>query len=270
MICNTCKKEISEEYQLCKQIGSGSYSDIYLICNTESPKYIGKKLFNNKDSEFINCKNINNIKNVNFSKYIKTIGQIIIYQYIKGNNLEYLFYSMDFEYFNKIIKSVIKQLLELENQGYYYLDINKNNIIIKNDIPYLIDYGTLTHISKFNAANEKYFGSYGYVPPEFFLHKQIVPNKFDIFSIGIILFEKIYNFSPYSIGNYYHLKCFFWCKKQENHNINDCLIDFMNSQKNKKIGDGYKYFILKCLERDPTNRMNLTTANGLFQILIDR
>ena len=44
----------------------------------------------------------------------------------------------------------------------------------------------------------------------------------------------------------------------------------MNSQKNKKIGDGYKYFILKCLERDPTNRMNLTTANGLFQILIDR
>ena len=77
------------------------------------------------------------------------------------------------------------------------MDINKNNIIIKNDIPYLIDYGTLTHISKFNAANEKYFGSYGYVPPEFFLHKQIVPNKFDIFSIGIILFEKIYNFSPY-------------------------------------------------------------------------
>lgn len=268
MICKNCNKEILEEYQLCKQIGYGSYSDIYLICDINSPKYIGKKLFNEEDSEFKNCKKVNSIKNVNFVKYIKTKGKTIIYEYIEGDNLECLFYNSTLDYFNKIIKKVIQQLLNLENQGYYYLDVNKNNIIIKNDEPYLIDYGTLTHLSDFDTSNNKYFGSYGYVPPEFYLDKRMVLDKFDIFSIGIILFENLYNFSPYSMGNYYDLKCFFWCGKKEDHDINDCLIEFMNNQ-NKKISDGYKYFILKCLERDPNKRMNLSFANGLLEKLIN-
>ncbi len=267
MICQNCKKEILEEYQLCQMIGSGSYSDIYLICNNQSPKYIAKKLLMKDDSEFRKCKVINNIENVNFSKYITTIENKIIYEYIDGYNLQYYFYNNDLKYFTKIILNVINQLLELKRQGYYYLDINKNNIIIKNNIPYLIDYGTLTHISSFKVKNEMMVGSYGFVPPEYFINKEIVPDKFDIFSIGLLLFERIYNFSPYSLGNYYHLDCLFWCKEKEKHSRNNCLLKFMEEQ-NKEINDGYKYLIMKCLEYDSKNRISLSTASGIMKILI--
>ena len=266
MNCQNCKNEILEEYQICKKIGSGSYSDIYLICDVESPKYIGKKLLNSSDSEFEKCKIINSITNVNFAKYVKTINDTIIYQYIDGDSLESSIYYYNLTQFTIIIKNIINQLLELENQGYYYLDINKNNIIIKNNTPYLIDYGTLTHISKFKNLKNKYFGSYGYVPPEYFISRDIIPDKFDIFSIGIILFEYFYNFSPFSIGNYYHLECFFWCKKKENHNRNNCIVDFMNKQP-KQINEGYKYLILKCLEFESNKRISLTTTKGLLEIL---
>ena len=40
MNCKICGKEINEEFQKCNNIGYGSYSTIYLVCNANKPKYV--------------------------------------------------------------------------------------------------------------------------------------------------------------------------------------------------------------------------------------
>ena len=277
MKCKVCQKDITEEYQLCKIIGTGSYSQIYLVCNSIEPVFIAKKLYDNNDTEVINCKKVNKINGVNFSSFINLIYDendnrpILIYDYIKGEIIENYFYKNNSnKEFMKIIYNVVKQLSKLESHDMYHLDINKNNIIIKDNKPYIIDYGTLSsskdfEIVKANKPNKKrYFGSYGYVPPEFILDNYIVPSKFDVFSIGILLFEKFYNFNPLSLNKYYHLDCWFWCKNKT-HDREKCLLEFMNKY-NDKANDAFKYIMLKCLEFDPEKRASLEKLENLIEI----
>lgn len=272
MKCKICQKDITEEYQLCKMIGSGSYSQIYLVCNNIEPIYVAKKLYDNNDTEVLTCKKINNIEQVNFSNFINLrYGEtdnrpILIYDYIKGDVLQNYFYANSTnEEFLKIIFSVVGQLCRLECQDLYHLDINKNNIIIKDNKPYIIDYGTLSSSNDFHKKEEKkYYGSYGYVPPEFLLDNYIVPSKFDVFSIGILLFEKCYNFNPLSLTKYYHLDCWFWCKN-ETHDRETCLLEFMNKY-DDKANDALKYIMLKCLEFDPEKRASLEKLESLIHI----
>ena len=279
MKCKNCQKEINEDYQLCKLIDYGSYSHIYSLCNFEDKRYIAKKLYED-DIELQTCKKINKIKNVNFVKYITTKTdkkdnrKIIIYEYIQGENLQDIIYNrVDNIKFIRIIRNLVKQLVELETQYYYYLDINKSNIIINDEKVTLIDYGTLSTIDNFIKKEDKivgshreYFGTYGYVPPEFIINKNICPSKFDVFSIGIILFENFYGFNPLSITNYYFLDCWHWCDKDCSHNRDECLIKFMNNYK-RKLDDSYKYIILKCLEFNPDKRISLDKLHDLLNLI---
>ena len=88
--------------------------------------------------------------------------------------------------------------------------------------------------------------------------------SFDVFSIGIILFEKFYNFNPLGIKNYYHLDCWFWCTNKKNSKCREsCLIKFLKENKNI-VDDYYKYIIIKCLQFDPDKRINIKILNQLF------
>ena len=276
MKCKNCQKEINEEFQLCKFINSGSYSQIYSLCNFEDKKYIAKKLYDD-DPELQVCDKLKNIKNVNLAKYITTKidksdnRKIIIYEYIHGNSLQDTIYQkIDKNKFIRIIRNLVKQLLELENQNYYFLDINKSNVIVNDEKVSLIDYGTLSSVDKFIkkgdkvvATHREYFGTYGFVPPEFIVDKNICPSKFDVFSIGIILFEYFYNFNPLSMTNYYFSECWYWCNKDCLHNREKCLVKFMDKYR-IQIDDSCKYIILKCLEFDINKRISLDKLHDLL------
>jgi len=274
MSCKICQEEIKEKYQLCKLLNEGSNSEVYLVCDSEKPKYVAKKFRDKNDIELETCQRINQIKNVNFAKYIDTMYSfepIVIYEYIDGISLgNYMYESTVDEFFTMLIK-IINQLNSLLEQNYYYLDINKSNIIIKDNKPYLIDYGTLTDKGLIEDIGNiffqrEYFGSFGLVPPEYFINKQLFPEKFDVFSIGIILFEKIYNFSPLSISSYYHLNCWFWCTNKDCRCRTNCLVDFMNKQTDK-ISEGQRYIILRCLDFEHKKRIDLTTLKLFLEIL---
>ena len=40
MSCKNCQEEIKEKYQLCKLLNEGSNSEVYLVCDSEKPKYV--------------------------------------------------------------------------------------------------------------------------------------------------------------------------------------------------------------------------------------
>ena len=251
MICKTCKKSIETKFQKCRSIGFGSYSSVNLVCNQENPKYIIKKFFDKNDSELTKCSLINQL-NILSSKFVKIIDNQIIYSYIDGYNFNNYIYECSNEKFIDIIKVLINQLCHLENNNYYHLDINLNNIIIKNDTPYLIDFGTLT--KKDSKLEREYYGSYGYVPPEYFNEKKLIFDKFDVFSIGIILFYKFCGFLPLSLSKYYKTNCWSWCKNSSCKDRGNCLFEFIEkNSKYKKINN----IILKCLHFDHHDRINL-------------
>lgn len=259
MKCKICGKAIKEKYQKCNIIGMGSYSTVYLVCDPDKPKYIIKNMFDKYDNEFQTCKIVNNL-NILSSKFIDIKDNNIIYTYIKGNSLNnYIYSNNDTNLFLNLIKNLVYQLYLLEKQGFYYLDINLNNIIVKDNKSYLIDFGTLTN--KNDKLIREYYGSFSYIPPEYLIQKKLVIDKFDVFSIGVILFKKLFGFNPFDLSKYYFLNCWFWCKNDSCKNRNICLLKYMDKNHSNKI---ITKLISKCLEFDPNKRINLSELNDYF------
>lgn len=256
MNCKICGKAIKGKYQKCNSIGMGSYSSVYLVCNSDEPKYIIKNLFDKDDSEYETCIKINDL-NILSSKYVDKEDDKIIYTYVSGDSLNnYIYGYYDTDLFLKLISNLVNQLCLLEKQNFYHLDVNLSNIIIKDNKPYLIDFGTLTN--KNDKLKREYYGSFGYVPPEYLLQKNLVIEKFDVFSIGIILFQKCFGFNPFNLSKYYSLDCWFWCKNSSCKDRGKCLLKYMESNvDNRKIIK----IISKCLKFDPNKRISLSELN---------
>ena len=263
MLCKNCSKYVNSKLQLCKTINFNE--NYFSICNNNS--LAAKVIFTNTSNEIINCHFINNLKNVNFSKYITTIKKnnkfIIIYEKIDGIHLSKMVNNYTSYNFVKIIKKVVNQLFYLEKQKFYFLNLSLDNILLKLNNPYLINYSSLTNYKLNKFSKDKNYGQIGYCPPEYIINNNLVINKFDVFSIGIILFQKFYNFNPLSIEDYYYLDCWCWCNNKNHKSRELCLIKFLKYSKNI-VDDYYKYIIIKCLQFDPDKRIDIKVLNQLF------
>lgn len=229
-------------------ISIGGFGKIYKLNNEN---LILKRLFDDNDKEMTNCKIINQINIRNFVKFHKIIEKDIYYEYFKGDTLDFLKFSMSFDKIILIFKKIVNTLIQLEEKGYYHLDINLNNILVdENNNIKIIDYSNLHH--KNEIINKK-IGSFYYFPPEYFTENKIIIDKFDVFSLGILLFELIFKFKPISNTGDYKKKCWFFCKNKE-HNRNECLKNFIsNKLKNKEITN----CLIKCLDFDHNQRFKL-------------
>ena len=256
MYCKKCGKEINTLYQTCNLLTIGTRCEVYYICDVKVPRFIGKKFYYPDDPEILNCKYINYVKGANFPKFCSIIYDInttIIYEFIEGRTLEEEFESLSKTQLFKLLINIIEQLLIINKQNFYYLDINKSNIVIKNNKPYFIDFNSVFKRGSF-VKRKILFGSKTNIPPEYFISNDLLFDKYNVFSIGLLIFEKIYKFNPYLIEDYYNLDCWFWCDNQNNHNRENCLIKFMNENTKDEIT---KYIILKCLEYEPDERIEL-------------
>ena len=269
MNCKKCGKEINSLYQMCELLTIGTRCEVYYICDMECPKLIGKKLIDKNDPEVINCKYTNFILDVNFPKYHTVINDndniIIIYEYIKGNSLENEMYNLSNKDFYKIICKIVDKVIKITRQHFYYLNINKTNIILKNNEPYFIDFSSLFKPCDSLINSNRLFGSKTNVPPEYSIEKRIILEKFDVFSIGLLLFEKTYQVNLFNVENYYSLNCWFWCDIKKFHSRDNCLIKFMNNQ-NERISEAMKYIIIKCLEFDFHKRIELEKLKMFLEI----
>lgn len=211
-----------EDYVKIRSLGMGSYGNVYLYENQDGTKIALKKIFQDNDTELLYCEKINDLNIKGLVKFLGKDGKNIYYEFIEGRKLTNFRFTSSFKEYLKILQDIVIILYELEHKGYYYLDISKENILIQeNNVVRLIDYSTLCPFDKEPIEG---LGSYLMTPPELFTKKMVIKNKFDVFSIGILLYEYLFFHKPLAkMSDYKKSWCF--CKHEICSDKTKCLTD---------------------------------------------
>lgn len=246
-----------EKYEIIRLISNTLKSKVYLAKNNN--KYFVIKNFYRKEDlnrELNNAKIINNLENPYTVKFIELYDDKLIYEYFDGEILEDKIYNIELNIKYKVIDNLINFLYLLNKKGYYYLDLNLSNILIDKDNNIkIIDYGSLSNNSNVSIK----LGSFFLVPPEYYLDDILIIDKFDVFSLGNIIFILLFRFPLIKTSKCYIDKCWRFCnKKCKNCDRQICLEEYLDELTNKfKIKKIYKELILKSINFDNKKRFNI-------------
>lgn len=166
-----------------KEIYKSQHSTIYK--SIDKTKII-KKIYNDHggySGVYINHPNFIKIMGV-YSCKLCYNKQLIMQNY--GNDLYQLFKKKCRFKIKYIAKQLITALQYLTEKGFAHLDIKPDNIVVCSQTNRLIiiDFG---HMTKLKKALYQYHGTTGYFHP--FIKQYKVTEKYDIWSLGIVLYE---------------------------------------------------------------------------------
>ncbi|VAH85974.1 unnamed protein product [Triticum turgidum subsp. durum] len=217
-------QEITDNFSEKRKIGQGAYGKVYLAELENGEEIAVKVLYNNMPEiddvkfqhEFENLMRLEHHNIVRLVAYcyetqhqpMQYMGRTffaertyraLCFEYMQNGSLEKHLSDegdgLDWHTRYKIIKGVWKGLKHL-HEGFdkpiYHLDLKPGNILLdKNMVPKLADFGLSKLFSdKQTMITQTPIGTIGYVPMEF-LHGNIVSNKFDIFSLGVVMIKII-------------------------------------------------------------------------------
>ncbi|KAJ1275293.1 hypothetical protein BS78_05G125100 [Paspalum vaginatum] len=125
--------------------------------------------------------------------FAKMVDRVICLEYLHKGSLEKHLSDessgMPWHQRYKIIKGTCEGLKYLHDQSIFHLDLKPANILLDNNmLPKIADFG----LSKLFSGTRKshttihFIGTLGYVPPEY-IEKGKISNKFDVFSLGVII-----------------------------------------------------------------------------------
>ena len=251
-------KKFKDNYEIIKEIGQGSFSKVYLVKNFLDNKfYAAKKI----DKENISEDNINismefweknifeYIKNVPNENVVKSIEYFensddifFIYEYLPNGMLE----KCD----KNIIKGIYNGLLYLYKQGIIHRDIKAKNIIMKNNTPFIIDFGLSKMLSKNNLCYESY-GTLEYIAPEI-LEGKGYNHKCDVWSFGIMLHSLKYGNVPFDSNEN---------DKSDSKNKEEIIKKILEKEYEKKENCDYDDLIEICLEKRYVDRKKMSQIN---------
>jgi serine/threonine protein kinase len=132
-----------------------------------------------------------------------------------GSLIEYL-KSQPHQYNEKMLKSILKQLLEnvaiLHEAGFIHRDIKPENIICKDTACpsiFLCDYGiSIEKDKKYGVVEDHHIaGTIGYIAPEI-VNEEDYDEKCDIFSIGSLFFYLFTGKKLFDSKNIFELRAF--------------------------------------------------------------
>ena len=251
-------KKFKDNYEIIKEIGQGSFSKVYLVKNFLDNKfYAAKKI----DKENISEDNINismefweknifeYIKNVPNENVVKSIEYFensddifFVYEYLPNGMLE----KCD----KIIIKGIYNGLLYLYKQGIIHRDIKAKNIIMKDNTPFIIDFGLSKMLSKNNLCYESY-GTLEYIAPEI-LEGKGYNHKCDVWSFGIMLHSLKYGNVPFDSNEN---------DKSDSKNKEEIIKKILEKEYEKKENCDYDDLIEICLEKRYVDRKKMSQIN---------
>jgi len=257
-------KKFKDNYEIIKEIGQGSFSKVYLVKNILDNKFYAAKII---DKDNITEDNINismefweknifeyikNIPNENIVKSIEYFENsdniFFIYEYLPNGMLE--------KYDKDIIKGVYNGLLYLYKQGIIHRDIKAKNIIMKDNTPFIIDFGLSKMLSKNNLCYESY-GTLEYIAPEI-LEGKGYNHKCDVWSFGIMLHSLKYGSVPFDSEQ---------SDKSDSKNKEEIMKQIMEKEYEKKENSDYDDLIEICLEKKFFNRKKINELTQLINYL---
>lgn len=105
----------------------------------------------------------------------------------------------------KFLGSTLNTVVKLEDQGIVHRDIKPDNILCDDQGNYwLIDFGIARDLRNVSlTATSANFGPHtaGYAAPEQYRNlKRLIDSRTDLFSIGVVAYEMIHGFNPFTKG----------------------------------------------------------------------
>ena len=188
-------------------------------------------------------KNVPNDNIVKSIEYFENSDYIyFIYEYLPNGKLT--------KYDPDIIKGIYNGLLYLYKNGIIHRDIKAKNIIMKDNIPIIIDFGLSKMIPKNNLCYESY-GTLEYIAPEIFEGKGY-NHKCDVWSFGIMLHSLKYGNVP------------FYSDKDdddESKNRQEIIEQIFEKEYKKIENTAYDDLIEICLEKGNVDRKKMSQIN---------
>nr|ACM17529.1 protein kinase domain containing protein-2 [Oryza australiensis] len=217
-------EEITDGFSEERKIGQGAYGTVYKG-EFRNGKEIAVKMLHNDtlgfdDKQFENeFQNLMRLEHPNIvrlvaycyetqHKHAEYKGRIVFaaiihralcFEYLTGGSLEnHLsdeFHGLDWPTRFKIIKGTcegLKYLHEGLKSPIYHLDLKPGNILLdKNMVPKLADFGlSKLFTEEKTRVTQTPIGTVGYLPPEY-IEKNVLSNKLDIFSLGVVMLNII-------------------------------------------------------------------------------
>ncbi|CAO2146692.1 unnamed protein product [Urochloa humidicola] len=214
-------RRITNNFPEAQKVGSGGYGDVYRA------SYNGEKIAVKKfhqdvgrlddkefDNEVLNLREIQHQNIVRLLGYcyvshhmfvdyngvivrVEHIERLLCFEYMEGGSLEKHISDdscdLDWRTSFKIIRGICEGLNHLhttKGKPIYHLDLKPANILLdKNKTAKIGDLG----LSNLAASNKTHRtgvvkGTKGYMPPEY-INDGVVSNKFDVFSLGVIIIK---------------------------------------------------------------------------------
>ena len=248
-------------YKLIKSLGNGSYGNIYLVSDHNKKEHVIKKINLNKNEEkmnnseiligmFNNCPNLisyHDLFDSNNSLYL------VMSYYPQGTLKNYLQITKPNDKTkNFIVSNIISGVQYLHNNKVIHRDLKSDNILIKDNIPVICDFGTCRILDKYEYFAKTSIGTPYYLSPEIASGNNHTYQA-DIYSLGCILCEIYKNKLPYSGVNLGNL--------------------FYNVSKNKmnialNVSNITDYLIKHTLNNDPTKRPSINQIQNFFDTKI--
>uniref|UniRef100_A0A0D9XR02 Protein kinase domain-containing protein n=1 Tax=Leersia perrieri TaxID=77586 RepID=A0A0D9XR02_9ORYZ len=213
-------KEITDNFSEERKIGEGTFGEVYRGVHKNGEEIAVKVLKfspEHGDEQFLNEFNLMKVKHENIVQLVGYCYQInvkpgkylgnrvfvhqpfraLCFEYVQNGSLKnYLSDEcggLDWLTSYKIIKGICQGLKYLHKElkePMYHLDLKPDNILLNNNmVPKIADFGLSRLFGKEKTLITKYRkGTIGYMPPEY-LHKGAMTNKFDVFSLGVVMRE---------------------------------------------------------------------------------
>lgn len=127
----------------------------------------------------------------------------MIMPFIKGSTLEDAMPKMSEIDFLDIMLTLLDTLWDVHKHNIIHRDIKPDNIMFYQNLPILLDFGTVLARSDLSISREgSIIGTPNYMAPETFSSDFKVDYRSDIYSLGIILYKYVYKKCPYDGENF--------------------------------------------------------------------
>ena len=258
---SSAKKIDKYHYNLHDIIGQGSFATVYLGKDIENDELRAIKVINTSaigKNQAIMSSIINEVKivkSLNNSNVIKCYDVLntsnntyLIMDYCEGGDLKtYLnkYKRLSEEKALDILKQILHGYHELYKNGIIHRDLKTENILLKNEVFKIADFGFAKMLLNFEKdVLKSLVGTPLYMSPQI-LKQDDYTSKSDIWSIGIIFFEMIFGKTP-------------WNSISNNDLLKKILSEPVTFPAGISISDLSKEFILKCLKIEEIDRISWT------------
>ena len=194
--CNKQKQGMCEKLFVIKKIKIRNEFGDLIKCK-------GETIYEHFLKEYKNLKDISH-NNIRKALDVSTDGTLIMFDYCPGIDL--------FDFLNEWKSSNTKPIVKLFSQitdavkyihakGIAHMDLKLENIILNQDTKQikLIDFGEST--KEKNTLKKGFVGTTQYMCPEMVSNLSYIPEKIDIWSCGILLYNLMYNLMPWELAS---------------------------------------------------------------------